>query len=129
FSTEPLTATPSTPTESKPPMDEATATALTALLEQLLVVAAGIKAVIEPAVEDAPEPAQGPIDDVSAAVEEIVATAEEEREYRRKGGSNQKVLAALSSLQKQFSTLQNTTTGRQLPRNAGPVAPGKKKVF
>ena len=129
FSTEALPATPSTPTESKPPMDEATATALTALLEQLLVVAAGIKAVIEPAVEDAPEPDQGPIDDVSAAVGDIVATAEEEREFRRKGGSNQKVLAALASLQKQFSTLQNTTTGRQLPRNSGPVAPGKKKVF
>ncbi|MFJ2384581.1 GPO family capsid scaffolding protein [Pseudomonas protegens] len=129
FGLEEAPETPPTPTESKPPMDEATATALKALLEQLLVVAAGIQAVIEPAAEDAPEPDQAPIDDVSAAVDQIVSTAEEEREFRRKGGSNQKVLAALASLQKQFSTLQNTTTGRQLPRNAGPVAPGKKKVF
>ncbi|WP_267269637.1 GPO family capsid scaffolding protein [Pseudomonas protegens] len=124
----PAETTP-TPTESKPPMDEATATALKALLEQLLVVAAGIQAVIEPAAEDAPEPDQEPIDDVSAAVDQIVSTAEEEREFRRKGGSNQKVLAALSSLQKQFTALQNTANGRQLPRNAGPVATGKKKVL
>ncbi|OLF56553.1 GPO family capsid scaffolding protein [Pseudomonas chlororaphis] len=124
----PATDTPTTP-ESKPPMDEATATALKALLAQLLVVAAGIQAVIEPAAEDAPEPDQAPIDDVSAAVDEIVTTAEEEREFRRKGGSNAAVLSALSSLQKQFSVLQNTATGRQLPRNAGPVTTTKKRVL
>ena len=117
-------------TESKPPMDEATATALKALLAQLLVVAAGIQAVIEPAAEDAPEPDQAPIDDVSAAVDEIVTTAEEEREFKRKGNSSNKaVLTALSNLQKQFSTLQNTSIGRQLPRNAGPVNTPKKRVF
>ncbi|WDG80003.1 GPO family capsid scaffolding protein [Pseudomonas chlororaphis] len=125
----PATDTPTTPTESKPPMDEATATALKALLAQLLVVAAGIQAVIEPAAEDAPEPDQAPIDDVSAAVDEIVTTAEEEREFRRKGSSNTAVLAALSSLQKQFSAIQNTPTGRQLPRNAGPVTTTKKRVL
>lgn len=125
----PATDTPTTPTESKPPMDEATATALKALLAQLLVVAAGIQAVIEPAAEDAPEPDQAPIDDVSAAVDEIVTTAEEEREFRRKGSSNAAVLAALSSMQKQFSAIQNTTTGRQLPRNAGPVTTTKKRVL
>ncbi|SDZ45036.1 GPO family capsid scaffolding protein [Pseudomonas sp. NFIX28] len=129
FSVEaPATDTPTTP-ESKPPMDEATATALKALLAQLLVVAAGIQAVIEPAAEDAPEPDQAPIDDVSAAVDEIVTTAEEEREFRRKGSSNTAVLAALSSLQKQFSAIQNTPTGRQLPRNAGPVTTTKKRVL
>lgn len=130
FSVEaPATDTPTTQTESKPPMDEATATALKALLAQLLVVAAGIQAVIEPAAEDAPEPDQAPIDDVSAAVDEIVTTAEEEREYRRKGSSNAAVLAALSSMQKQFSAIQNTTTGRQLPRNSGPVTTTKKRVL
>ncbi|WP_458736794.1 GPO family capsid scaffolding protein [Pseudomonas chlororaphis] len=129
FSVEaPATDTPTTP-ESKPPMDEATATALKALLAQLLVVAAGIQAVIEPAAEDAPEPDQAPIDDVSAAVDEIVTTAEEEREFRRKGGSNAAVLAALAGLQKEFSVLKNTTTGRQLPRNAGPVTNTKARVL
>ncbi|XVO86092.1 GPO family capsid scaffolding protein [Pseudomonas palleroniana] len=116
-------------TESKPPMDEATATALKALLEQLLVVAAGIQAVIEPAAADAPEPDQAPIDDVSAAVDEIVTTAEEEREFRRSGGSNKAVLIQLEKLQKQFSALQETSVGRQLPRNAGPVTTVKKRVL
>ncbi|RBH53163.1 MULTISPECIES: GPO family capsid scaffolding protein [Pseudomonas] len=121
--------TPQTPTESNPPMDEATATALKALLAQLLVVAAGIQAVIEPAAEEAPEPDQAPIDDVSAAVDEIVTTAEEEREFRRNGKGNQAVLASLAKLSQQFSVLQNTTTGRQLPRTTGPAAPGKKRVL
>lgn len=129
FATDAEPAEPTTPTESKTPMDEATATALKALLEQLLVVAAGIQAVIEPAAADAPEPDQAPIDDVSAAVDEIVTTAEEEREFRRSGGSNKAVLAQLEKLQKQFSALQNTSTGRQLPRNPGPVNPKKPRVL
>lgn len=129
FATDAEPAEPTTPTESKPPMDEATATALKALLEQLLVVAAGIQAVIEPAAADAPEPDQAPIDDVSAAVDEIVTTAEEEREFRRSGGSNKAVLAQLEKLQKQFSALQNTSIGRQLPRNPGPVTPKKPRVL
>jgi hypothetical protein len=126
--TEPAKPTPQT--ESKPPMDEATATALKALLAQLLVVAAGIQAVIEPAAEEAPEPDQAPIDDVTAAVDAIVTTAEEEREFSRSGGaSNKAVLAALVGLQKQFTAIQNTPTGRQLPRNSGPVTTVKKKVL
>ena len=129
FATDAEPAEPTTPTESKTPMDEATATALKALLEQLLVVAAGIQAVIEPAAADAPEPDQAPIDDVSAAVDEIVTTAEEEREFRRSGGSNKAVLAQLEKLQKQFSALQNTSTGRHLPRNPGPVNTPRRKVL
>ncbi|WP_416362796.1 GPO family capsid scaffolding protein [Pseudomonas sp. NFX183] len=129
FATDAEPVEPTTPTESKTPMDEATATALKALLEQLLVVAAGIQAVIEPAAADAPEPDQAPIDDVSAAVDDIVTTAEEEREFRRSGGSNKAVLVQLEKLQKQFSALQNTSTGRQLPRNAGPVTTTKKRVL
>ena len=125
----PTETTPQTPTESKPPMDEATATALKALLAQLLVVAAGIQAVIEPAAEDAPEPDQAPIDDVSTAVDEIVTTAEEQREFKRNGGGNKAVLAALTSLQKQFTALQNTSTGRQLPRNSGPTDKTKARVL
>jgi len=125
----PITDTTTTQTESKPPMDEATATALKALLAQLLVVAAGIQAVIEPAAEDAPDPDQAPIDEVSAAVDEIVTTAEEEREFRRNVGGNKAVLSALQDLQKQFSALKNTPTGRHLPRNAAPVQTPKKRVL
>lgn len=125
----PVETTSQTPNESKPPMDEATATALKALLAQLLVVAAGIQAVIEPAAEDAPEPDQAPIDDVTEAVDEIVTTAEEEREFKRNGGGNKAVLAALADLQKQFTELKNTSNGRQLPRNAGPADKSKARVL
>ena len=130
FSTDAVPSEPTTPTESKPPMDEATATALKALLEQLLVVAAGIQAVIEPAAADAPEPDQASIDDVAAAVDDIVTTAEDEREFSRKGGAtNKALLASMVALQKQFTALQNNSNGRQLPRNTGPVAPVKKRVL
>ena len=118
--------TTDTPTESKPPMDEATATALKALLAQLLVVAAGIQAVIEPAAEEAPEPDQAPIDDVQSAVDDIVTTAEQEREFSRQGNSNKAVLKSLAALQKQFNTLVNTPKGRDLPRTTG--AADQKKV-
>ncbi|PWB34655.1 capsid scaffolding protein [Pseudomonas sp. SDI] len=126
---EDTTATEPNPTESKPPMDEATATALKALLAQLLVVAAGIQAVIEPAAEEAPEPEQEPIDDVQTAVDEIVATAEEQREFARKGGGNKAVLTALEKLQKQFNALQNAPAGRQLPRTSGPAKTPSKRVL
>ncbi|WP_039013029.1 GPO family capsid scaffolding protein [Pseudomonas brassicacearum] len=126
----PATDTPNTPTESKPPMDEATATALKALLEQLLVVAAGIQAVIEPAAADAPDADQGLVDDVSAAVDAIVTTAEEEREFNSKtGATNKQLLASMAALQKQFTAIQNTPTGRQLPRNTGPVSTTKARVL
>jgi hypothetical protein len=123
------TDTPENPTESKPPMDEATATALKALLAQLLVVAAGIQAVIEPAAEDAPEPDAAPIDDVQAAVDDIVTTAEEEREYRRNGKGNQALAASFAKLEKQFSELLNTPKGRDLQRTTGAADPQKKRVL
>ena len=130
FAADAPPAEPTTPTESKPPMDEATATALKALLAQLLIVAAGIQAVIEPVAEEAPEPEAAPIDDVQAAVDGIVTTAEEEREFSRNGGAtNKALLASMAALQKQFSALQNTPTGRQLPRNPGPVTTAKKRVL
>ena len=130
FATDTTPAEPTTPTESKPPMDEATATALKALLAQLLIVAAGIQAVIEPVAEEAPEPEAAPIDDVQAAVDGIVTTAEEEREFSRNGGAtNKALLASMAALQKQFNALQNTSTGRQLPRNPGPVTTAKKRVL
>lgn len=124
----PAPETPTTQTESKPPMDEATATALKALLAQLLVVAAGIQAVIEPAAEDAPEPDQTLVDDVSTAVDEIVTTAEEEREFRRNGGGNKAVLSALRDLQQQFTALKNTPQGRNVPRTTG-ANPDKKRAL
>ena len=121
--------TTDTPTESKPPMDEATATALKALLAQLLVVAAGIQAVIEPAAEEAPAPDQAPIDDVQAAVDGIVSTAEQEREFARQGTTSKALLASMAELQKQFATLVNTPKGRDLPRTTGAADPKKARVL
>lgn len=130
FATDPEPVEPTTPTETEPPMDEATATALKALLAQLLIVAAGIQAVIEPVAEQAPEPEPEPIEDVQAAVDGIVTAAEEEREFSRKGGAtNKALLASMDKLQKQFTALQNTSAGRQLPRNPGPVNPPRRKVL
>ncbi|RMP59483.1 hypothetical protein ALQ18_01374 [Pseudomonas marginalis pv. marginalis] len=130
FSTDDEPVESTTPNESKPPMDEATATALKALLAQLLIVASGIQAVIEPVAEDAPEPDAAPIDDVTAAVDDIVTTAEDEREFNRKGGAtNKALLASMAKLEQQFSALQNTSAGRQLPRNPGPVTTTKKRVL
>lgn len=129
FAADPQPAESTTQTET-PPMDEVTATALKALLAQLLIVAAGIQAVIEPVAEEAPEPDAAPIDDVQTAVDGIVTTAEEDREFSRKGGAtNKALLASMEKLQQQFSALQNTATGRQLPRNPGPVASTKKRVL
>ncbi|AOA08800.1 GPO family capsid scaffolding protein [Pseudomonas sp. TMW 2.1634] len=127
---ESTTETPPTTTESNPPMDEATATALKALLAQLIVVVAGIQAVVDPVVVDAPEPEQAPIDDVTTAVDAIVTTAEEDREFARNGGaSNKALLAGMADLQKQFTALQNTATGRNIPRSQGPVTATKKRVL
>ncbi|MGY1893630.1 capsid scaffolding protein, partial [Pseudomonas sp. SDT291_1_S447] len=100
-----------------------------ALLAQLLVVAAGIQAVIEPAAEDAPEPDQAPIDDVTTAVDDIVTTAEAEREFQRTGGGNKALLAAFTTLQKEFTALKNTTNGRQLPRSTGAADKSKVRVL
>ncbi|MNZ06718.1 Phage capsid scaffolding protein (GPO) serine peptidase [compost metagenome] len=131
FATEALpAATPTqTPTESTPPMDEATAKALKALLEQLLIVAAGIQAVIEPATEAAPEPEQAPIDDVATAVDEIVATAEADREFSRQSKTGNALEARLANIEQMFSQALNTVQSRQLPATVGAAQPAKKKVL
>ena len=131
FATEALPPEITQPnTENKSQMDEANGTALKALRDQLLIIVAGIDVVIDSAAADTPDPEPELIEDVQAAVDDIVTTAEEEREFKRKGSSSNKaVLTALLKLQKQFSTLQNTAVGRQLPRHSGPVATAKKKVL
>ncbi|WP_271105118.1 GPO family capsid scaffolding protein [Pseudomonas tohonis] len=122
-------ATPSPTTESKPPMDEATATALKALLVQLLTVAAGIQAVIEPAAAEAPEPEQEPIDDVTAAVDEIVTTAEKDRDFKRTKIANQDLAERFTALEEQMTKLLNTAQGRKVPRTTAPVNEPAKRVL
>lgn len=118
------------PTESNPPMDEATAKALKALLEQLLVVAAGMQAVIEPATEQVDESeTEEQVNTVEDAVTEIVEQAEEEREFKRKKKSNDALAASVARLEKQFNTLLNTAQGRQVPRTTGAQTPANKRVL
>lgn len=107
-----------TPTESKPPMDEATAKAIQALIEQQMIVTAGLQAIVDGFAEEEPEPEQEPIDDVQAAVDAIVSTAEEEKQLSKRGG-NKSLQASFEKLQKQFNQLANTAQTRQVPRTTG----------
>jgi hypothetical protein len=126
FGIEETPASPQTPTESKPPMDEATAKALKALLEQLLLVAAGIQTVIEPVTEDVVDPIVDEVDDVETAVKDIVDQVETDREFARNGGDTDKRLA---SIEKMLSKAFNTVSTRQVPRTTGPVDKTKKRVL
>lgn len=116
-----------TPTESKPPMDAATAKAIQALIEQQMIVTAGLQAIVDGFAEAEPVLDQAPIDDVQSAVDDIVSTAEEEKQLSQRA-SNKALQASLDKLQKQFSQLLNTTNGRQVPRTTG-GNPDKKRVL
>ncbi len=127
----PSATTTQTPTESTPPMDEATAKALQALLEQLLIVAAGIQAVIEPATEEVDTTDnEDEVSSVEDAVQTIVDQAEEDREFaRRRGKQGKDLTSRFNSLEKQMTKLLNTAQGRQLPRTPGAAQPTKKRVL
>ncbi|MHB0817706.1 GPO family capsid scaffolding protein [Stutzerimonas stutzeri] len=130
FALEAPATTPPPPTESTPPMDEATAKALKALLDQLLIVAAGIQAVIEPAAEDIDETENEElVDSVEEAVAEIVDQAEEDREFSRRKKAGKGLEARLANIEKMFSKALNTTQGRQVPRTTGAAKPTGKRVI
>lgn len=131
FGLEDSPATPKTSTESKPPMDEATAKALAALVEQLLLVTAGIQTLIEPATTDV-ELEQEPIDNVEDSVQDILDTAEKEREFsrRRKTGSSTTALEkAVANLDKKFSALLDAPKGRVIPRTTGASHSQKRRTL
>jgi len=107
-----------TPTESKPPMDEATAKAIQALIEQQMIVTAGLQAIVDGFAEVEPEPDEEPINDVQEAVDAIVTAAEEEKQLSKRGG-NKSLQASFEKLQKQFNQLANTAQTRQVPRTTG----------
>lgn len=118
-----------TTNESKPPMDEATAKALQGLLEQGLVVFAGIQTIIDGAAEVAPVVDQAPVDDVQTAVDGIVSTAEDEKQLSRQNLGNQALAASVARIEKQFNQLLNTPNGRAVPRTTGTQAPEKRRVL
>lgn len=132
FATEalPSATTPQPPTESKPPMDEATAKALKALLEQLLIVAAGIQTVIEPATDEVDDTdTQDQVDSVDTAVQDIVDQAEQDRAFARRRKAGNSIETRLANIEKMFTKALDTAQGRQVPRTTGATAPAKKKVF
>lgn len=137
FATEAATTTPTQPnTESPKPMDEATALALAALIEQQMLVIAGMQALLKPETDELDDdPADEPeVDTVAEAVQDILDKVEENREFARrkpkgKDSDLSKVAAAIASLDKRFSALENTAGGRKLPRTPGAAAPAKKKVL
>jgi len=124
FGIEEAPASPQPPTESKPPMDEATAKALKALLEQLLLVAAGIQTVIEPVTEEVVDPIVDEVDDVETAVSDIVEQVAADREFARNGNTDKR----LASIEKLLNKAFNTVNTRQVPRITGP-ADTKKRVL
>lgn len=113
-----------TPTESKPPMDEATAKALKALNEQLGLVVTGLAAVIEPVTVEVTAPATTEVDDVKEAVDAIVTQAETDREFAKQGGDNKRLDRIEALLEKAF----NTTIGLPLPKTTGSTDT-KKRVL
>lgn len=115
--------TPQTTTE-KIPMDEATASAIQALIEQQTIVTAGLQALVDAVAVVTPAPDQTPIDDVQAAVDAIVTPVEEDKNL----SSNKVVLAYLAKIDKKFNELANTPTGRQLPKTTGSTDT-KKRVL
>ena len=87
-----------------------------------------MQALIDSFAEVAPDPEPEPIEDVQTAVDDIVTTAEEEKNFNRNNSGNKAVLAGMAKPQKQFSALMNTPQGRNVPRSTGPADP-KKRVL
>ncbi|MFO7119820.1 capsid scaffolding protein, partial [Pseudomonas aeruginosa] len=114
------------------PMDEATAKALKALYDQLVIILAGLQAVIEPVVEDVDtSDTQEQVDAVGAAVQDVVDQADEERDFKRKKGKEGKETKELSArmdeLQDTMAKLLNTAQGRKIPRTTGAAAKARGK--
>ncbi|MQT56895.1 capsid scaffolding protein [Pseudomonas sp. FSL R10-0399] len=105
-----------TPTESKIPMDEATAKAAQALIEQLLIVAAGLQTLV-PAVTE--EVDQTLIDDVQDSVETILDDADKDREMSRRRKGQSALEKRLEEMDKKFTKLLNTAQTRPVARTTG----------
>lgn len=123
----PEKTTPTTPEENTE-MDETTGTALKALRDQLLIIVAGLDAVIEVAAAAAPEPDAALVEDVQSAVDTVVTSAENEFKSKSQANANKTLAAQLAALTKEFSDLKNTATGRVLPKTTGSTET-KKRVL
>ncbi|MES2869579.1 MAG: GPO family capsid scaffolding protein [Pseudomonadota bacterium] len=108
------------PTESKIPMDEATAKAAQALIEQLLIVATGLQTLV-PAVSEEVDPTL--IEDVQDSVETILEDADKDREMSRKrkatGTVQSQLEQRLDGIEKKFSKLLDAAQTRPVARTTG----------
>ena len=120
FGVEPKPDVTLPPTESKIPMDEATAKAAQALIEQLLIVAAGLQTLV-PAVSE--EVDQTLIEDVQESVETILDEADKDREMSRQrkatGTAKSQLEQRLDGIEKKFSKLLDTAQARPVARTTG----------
>ncbi|MNF17624.1 hypothetical protein D3C80_2212330 [compost metagenome] len=73
---------------------------------------------------------------MQTAVDEIVTTAEEDREYRRtrrqqrkQTNFSQRLLDELKQVRKDFKALTDAPAGRQLPRTSAPAQQLKTRVL
>ncbi len=127
------TTTPS-PDEIKP-MDEATAKALKALTDQLVIILAGFQAVLEPALEGVDTgDTQEQVDAVGTAVQDVVDEADENRDYNRKGGKGSKgnaevkeLSARVEELTETMTKMFNTTPNRREVKRTTGAVDGKKR--
>lgn len=130
------TSNTNSPDETKP-MDEATAKALKALTDQLVIILAGFQAVLEPALEGVDTgDSQEQVDAVGTAVQDVVDEADENREFNRhdgKGGKGKgkdevkELSARIDELNENMTKMLNTASSRRpVKRNTGP-ADGKKR--
>ena len=123
----PEKTTPTTPEENNE-MDKTTGTALKALRDQLLIIVAGLDAVIEVAAAAAPEPDAALVEEVQVAVDTVVTSAENEFKSKSQANANKTLAAQLAALTKEFSALKDTAAGRVLPKTTGSTDT-KKRVL
>ena len=116
FGVEPKPDVTLPPTESKIPMDEATAKAAQALIEQLLIVAAGLQTLVPTVTEEVD---QTLIDDVQDSVETILDDADKDREMSRRRKGQSALEKRLEEMDKKFTKLLNTAQTRTVARTTG----------
>ena len=116
------------------PMDEATAKALKALTDQLVIILAGFQAVLEPALEGVDTgDTQEQVDAVGSAVQDVVDEADENRDFNRKGtkgGKNAEVKelsTRIDELHETMTKMLNTTQNRRpVKKSTGPAGTAKR---
>ena len=116
FGVEPKPDVTLPPTESKIPMDEATAKAAQALIEQLLIVAAGLQTLVPTVTEEVD---QTLIDDVQDSVETILDDADKDREMSRRRKGQSTLEKRIEEMDKKFTKLLNTAQTRTVARTTG----------